>query len=162
MTFKRDKLNYNVYFEDVFIRPKEVVKRIVTAIKTNYPKCNGIVSASGVSGASMVVPVAMELDLPFGFVRTKSSHSKLGRIDGHIDLYNPVIIDDFISSGATMRKTVRYLMQHERALTPLGIVCYGCYAKDNVKYNQKTWSANMAVFGKRQKVSVPLTSIVLA
>jgi adenine/guanine phosphoribosyltransferase-like PRPP-binding protein len=107
-----------------------------------------------------VVPVAVKLNLPFGFVRTKSSHSRLGRVDGHKDLKRPVIIDDNIDTGATMRKTVKHLLMDERNILPVGIILYGFRNKRKAEKKSTVWSCTVEANGKKEKYHFPMTTFL--
>jgi adenine/guanine phosphoribosyltransferase-like PRPP-binding protein len=152
MRYLRDDCINNTYFKDLFIRPDILVNRLAKAIKKEFPTCDGIVASSGLSGAAIVVPVAMKLKMRFAFVRIKKSHS-FEKVEGHCRIRNPVIIDDFIETGKTMKNTINILMAAGKP--PCGIICYGEHSKKryrtykrefSFKFNKNNETLKMIIF----------------
>ncbi len=116
--------NRSSHISKIFSDTQEIIRAICLAVKTNFPNCGGIISADGLSGSTIVIPVATQLKLPFGFVRNKKSHSRY-RVEHHTAIKNVVIIDDLIDSGKTMRGTIKKLLNTN--IKPIGIICYTQY-----------------------------------
>jgi adenine/guanine phosphoribosyltransferase-like PRPP-binding protein len=113
------------YLGELFQNPKTLINNISLAIKRIYPNCGGLISGSGLSGSSILVPVAIKLNLPFLFVRDKKTHC-LYSVEGH-RVNNAVIIDDCIESGTTMRRLIKRTEEHDINIS--GILLYDNISK---------------------------------
>lgn len=82
---------------------RKCVRNLVKLLKPHVDKFDTIVFR-GTSGALVGPAVALALDKPMLFIRKPSSDSHYSGIcEGNVVTENYVIIDDFISSGNTLR-----------------------------------------------------------
>lgn len=77
----------------------------------------------GSSGAALAFPLSYFLKVPLIHVRKGNSHYGSGSIEGTISSKKFVIIDDFIDSGATVRKIIREVKK-EMDAKPVAICLY--------------------------------------
>lgn len=94
---------------------KRVVADTVRAVESLRKKNKKIraIAFTGVSGAAVAFPVAAITGIDLICVRKKrdSSHSCLS-VEGAVNVDEIVVIDDFMSSGATLKKIVRSIRAH--------------------------------------------------
>jgi hypothetical protein len=111
------------YFPDIMERPQIVINRVCRAIRRYFPNCGGLLTADGISGVSIIIPVSLELKLPICIVRKKTSHSS-SVIMHHVECDNLVFVDDFIESGNTFCQVLERL-KGDFNPTVIGVVLYG-------------------------------------
>ena len=116
----------STYLDAIFDHPARTINRIVAIIRKEFPKCNGVVVGDGISGVSMIAPVALKLKVPFAIARSKSSHSPL-KVEGHTDVKRYVFIDDCIDSGKTFRSVYKKMYGWNKS-KPIGAVLF--YSQD--------------------------------
>lgn len=83
-----------------------------------------VVACRGVSGATMAAVVAYKLHKDLCIVRKPNdgSHSSY-TVEGPTGRY--VIVDDFISTGATVKEIVKQITRVDPHAECLGVICYG-------------------------------------
>jgi len=114
---------YSKYLDRLFSEPKYVVDAMCRIIRKEFPECGGIVTADGISGVSIIMPLALKLKKPYAIVRLKKgSHSHL-KVEGHRNIDNYVFVDDFIGSAKTLRRTCATIYSWNRS-RPCGAVLY--------------------------------------
>lgn len=118
------------------MRPESGFALIEKALETLTPisdKFDTIV-ACGVSGLLVATPVAFMLKKPMAVVRKEydqtSHHSQ--RIEGNHGMQNYLFVDDFISSGETLKYMVKSIQQYlDRGLRPTFPRLFGTYEAYN-------------------------------
>ena len=113
----------SVYGRTFYIKLPQAVK----FLKQLRKKVNfDAIAFTGTSGAGFAFPLSYLLRVPLICVRKKtSSHCHLA-IEGTLDSKRYLIVDDFIASGATIRKirkTIRNNRDTKKAV-PVGIFLY--------------------------------------
>lgn len=100
----------------------DIVHEATKFLSRRRDRFDGIV-VRGVSGMLVGTIVAYKMKVPLLIVRKKDgSHSKMS-IEGSDRISRYVIIDDFIDSGATMRKIIKEVGRFNKAALS-GIVLY--------------------------------------
>jgi hypothetical protein len=110
------------HVDDLFTQPHLTISRVTKVIRDHFPKCGGIVTAAGLSGSMLVLPVALRVKVPYAVVRDKESHGA-NFVEGDRGVKRYVIIDDFISSGETVANVIRQIRDWNRS-APIGVVLY--------------------------------------
>lgn len=110
-----------------FLKLVPAAVKKLRAIKRKYPF--DAIAFRGSSGAALAFPLSYFLKLPLIHVRKGNSHYGSGAIEGTISSKKYVIIDDFIDSGATVKKIIREVSK-EMDAKPAAICLYasGQYA----------------------------------
>lgn len=118
------------------------------------------IAFSGMSGALVAPAIAMALRAPLLLVRkdTDDSHAGKGRVEGALDAETYVIVDDFISSGATLKRMHAMinsaLSVHRRAYPGnkpaicVGVFLYRYnefYTAENVRDSGHAWLSDIIV-----------------
>jgi len=87
------------------------------------------IAFTGVSGAAFAFPLSLALNKTLLCVRKKkgeSSHSPY-EVEGNYSSESYVIVDDFISSGATVMEIQRMISRHVEDTKPAAIYLYRDY-----------------------------------
>lgn len=106
-----------------------IVSRLAKSIKKHCPRAEAI-AFRGNSGALVGMAVCAKVRLPPLLIRKGSSHSNT-KIEGARGIHRIVIVDDFISTG----KTVKTIIRESKALMS-EIECLGVFTYDQT--NHKT------------------------
>jgi len=133
------------YFPDVINRPSKVINRVCSIIRKDFPDCKGVITADGLSGSLILVPVALRLNVPFAVVRIKKSSHSDNVVEGPRTMTNFVFIDDFIEKGKTIKNVLQTLDRNTYYnYSPfLGVVLYGSENKVSCKdYKKRTFILN--------------------
>lgn len=115
--------------------------------------------ATGSSGHAIAWPVSYKLGIPVCIVRKPCEESHDGLISGDGQLGDYIIIDDLISSGATLRRVLKAIsdkaIDYGTAVPRcVGIFLYNSYDREG------TWGDNIPVFTSRNGVwSQPAPSV---
>ena len=117
------------YFENITRYPEITVDTICHALSD--PKFGRVdfIVGTGISGTLVLLPVAIRLKIHFAAVRklmcgSHANNLMESSLSGENDAYRYVIIDDFVSSGETLKtvkKTMRRQYEHARCV---GVVLY--------------------------------------
>lgn len=98
---------------------KKHVKETIDAVR-KYKKKNPVdaIAFTGTSGAAYAYPVSLAVGLPLICVRKPGSQHYGTGIEGCRNAKSYIIIDDFISSGATLRRIIKMVKKtsHEAQL----------------------------------------------
>jgi len=83
------------------------------------------IAFTGVSGAALAFPLSVSLDKSLLCVRKRgeSNHSPFV-VEGYIDTMSYIIVDDFVHSGATIRRIIREIKLVAPAAIAKGIYLY--------------------------------------
>ena len=124
---------------------KRSIKNLCDAIKLHAPNAEAV-AFRGASGALVGMAVCARLKLPPILVRKpkEGSHSCM-KAEGAIGATNIVIVDDLISSGATVQAILDGIMEQRKAswtkvdgkIKCLGVFLYVCTARDRVWWNSQ-------------------------
>lgn len=93
----------------------------------------------GMSGALVAPPVADALGVSLLLVRKEASHSA-AIVEGELDVKTYVIVDDFVSSGTTVRTIVHEVERVAPKAQCLGVMTYRrfCYSEgDRVGFDDR-------------------------
>jgi len=123
--------------------PRTVKK--VRAIKRKYPF--DAIAFTGSSGAALAYPLSYLLKLPLIHVRKGSSHYGQGKIEGTISSRRYLIIDDFIDTGASIRRIVKAVDSELDGAKPVAICLY---SSDRQSYFEHK-DTNIPVFNVPKK-----------
>ena len=129
------------YLHELY-RPKDLqhlIRKIRRALQ--YIRYDAI-AFRGTSGAAVAFPLSVDLGKPLLHVRKKGCHCR-EKVEGQVDAKTYVVIDDFVSSGATLREIKKQInLVHKRYKEPLpkcvAVVLYnsnlysGCITKDKI------------------------------
>lgn len=88
-----------------FLKLVPLAVKKLRAIKRNHPF--DAIAFTGSSGAALAYPLSYLLKLPLIHVRKGSSHYGGGKIEGTISSKRYIIIDDFIETGASIRRIIK-------------------------------------------------------
>jgi adenine/guanine phosphoribosyltransferase-like PRPP-binding protein len=110
-----------VYGKEFLKLVPRTVKKI-RAIRRKYPF--DAIAFTGSSGAALAYPLSYLLKLPLIHVRKGSSHYSGGKIEGTISSKRYLIIDDFIETGASIRRLIKAVSSELDAATPVAICLY--------------------------------------
>lgn len=99
---------HNTTKPDTLMEIVDKVAALVKKLREDRPSITHIV-ATGSSGQSVAWPVSYKIGLPVCIVRKPAEESHAGLISGTGDLGDYIIIDDLISSGASVRRVVKAL-----------------------------------------------------
>lgn len=117
------------YFSKAFKHTTEVIDTIVHELKNPRIDKVDLIVGTGVSGTILLMPISLQSGIRCGVIRKKNDiHCDVNRGGSHsstvIESYEPlskisgyVIIDDFISSG----RTIKYIVQTMQELRPRAI-----------------------------------------
>src|SRR5258706_474101 len=112
--------------------PKAVKK--IRAIKRKHPF--DAIAFTGSSGAALAFPLSYLLKLPLIHVRKGKSHYGGGQIEGTISSKRYLIIDDFIETGASIRRVIKAVNSELDDAKPVAICLYsGAKYAASAKYN---------------------------
>ena len=107
---------------------KPVVKRTATALRRLKPVLGfEQIVCTGISGQSIAWPVGYVTGIPVDVVRRKGERGHHGYTVENFARDKPyIILDDFVSSGSTIKYMVRTLNKEKDAETSLcvGVFCY--------------------------------------
>lgn len=101
---------HKIYSNKQFIKTIDIAYKKIRAFKkkNNFD----VIAFTGSSGAALAYPLSYKLKIPLICIRKdKSSHFK-EKIEGQFEFKNYIIVDDFISSGATIKKIMREIDYH--------------------------------------------------
>jgi orotate phosphoribosyltransferase len=98
-----------------------VVKKLRT-IKRRHPF--DAIAFTGSSGAALAYPLSYLLKLPLIHVRKETSHYSGGKIEGTISSKRYVIVDDFIETGASIKRVVKAIDSELDEAKPVAILLY--------------------------------------
>ncbi len=96
------------------------------------------IAFSGSSGAAIAYPISYLLKLPLIHVRKDKSHYGNSKVEGCINSNKYIIIDDFISSGATIKRIIKTIDFELNGITePIAICLYNSIPMINFHYKNK-------------------------
>lgn len=104
-----------------FLKLVPAAVKQLRAVKKKYPF--DAIAFRGSSGAALAFPLSYFLKVPLIHVRKGNSHYGSGTIEGTISSERYIIIDDFIDSGATIKKIIREVKK-EMDAKPVAICLY--------------------------------------
>lgn len=110
-----------IYFTDEYIRTMSVMTNKVSLLLSQY-KFDAI-AFTGTSGAAVAYPLSLTLGLPLICVRKEKSHYS-DTIEGVTSSKKYIIVDDFISSGETIKRIIREISNTNSKSKPVGIILY--------------------------------------
>lgn len=99
---------------------REIESALANLVKEKFPQCE-ILMGTATAGIPHAAYVSEYLDLPMGYVRSKSKdHGRNNQIEGHYEVGNKVVvIEDLISTGKSSIEVVK-------ALQEAGLEVIGC------------------------------------
>jgi orotate phosphoribosyltransferase len=135
MKKKAEKIRHKIqtdYLEKVY--SKQFLKLVPRAVK----KLQSImrkhpfdaIAFTGSSGAALAYPLSYFLKIPLIHVRKGASHYGGGKIEGTISSKRYVIIDDFIETGASIRRVIRTVNSELEGAKPVAICLYSSTRTD--------------------------------
>jgi adenine/guanine phosphoribosyltransferase-like PRPP-binding protein len=83
------------------------------------------IAFTGHSGAAVAYPLSYKLKIPIVCIRKGSSHYGSGRYEGIEDVERYIIVDDFIETGATIRRIKKQVKTYSPNAKLIGIFLYG-------------------------------------
>jgi adenine/guanine phosphoribosyltransferase-like PRPP-binding protein len=99
----------------VFLEPGQLGKCVSAASKVleRYKDKYDTLAFAGISGAIIAPPLALKMGKELIAVRKASDkcHSSY-RVEGYDDVNNYIIVDDFIDTGATVRRIQEQIYHH--------------------------------------------------
>jgi orotate phosphoribosyltransferase len=118
------------------------------------------IAFSGMSGALVAPSVAMALRKPMILARkpTDDSHAGKGVVEGALDAETYIIIDDFMSSGDTIRRIHTSVVKTaaEHPYRPHKIICVGIYLyRDKKLYTAKNAATRIGLADIISAMPVP-------
>lgn len=136
-----------VFDPDMFHR---TVSQTVTEAKRLKDKHNfDTIAFCGMSGAAMAFLLAHQLRLPLLCVRKKneSSHYRSQMpstlMEGNLDCQRYLLLDDFISSGATVNYVVESIADELPNAKCVAMLMYAAYGDST--YRHSSWSLNDSI-----------------
>ena len=100
--------------------PRAIKK--LRAIKRRHPF--DAIAFTGSSGAALAYPLSYLMKLPLIHVRKGPSHYSGGKVEGTISSKRYVIVDDFIETGASIRRVLKAIDSELDAAKPVAILLY--------------------------------------
>lgn len=94
------------------------------------------IAFTGTSGAAMAYPLSYKLKIPLICVRKdKSNYQNYSDydIEGIINAKKYLIVDDFMSSGDTVRRIISKIKERMPIAKPIGILLYNIYPSESRK-----------------------------
>ncbi len=83
------------------------------------------IAFTGSSGAALAFPLSYFLKLPLIHVRKKDRNHFSEKIEGTMSSQKYIIVDDFIASGATVRRVIKTIKsEYGHPVEPVGICLY--------------------------------------
>lgn len=129
---------------------KPTVKTTVTAIR-RLKKVLGFeqIVCTGISGQSIAWPVGYVTDIPVAVVRRKDEKNHHGYSVENFDRSRKfIILDDFVSSGDTVKHVLKSLAEDRRDDPRcVGVYCYSGSGSGHVTFN----SRRVFVYGPNSK-----------
>ena len=125
------------YLKDV-LEPalaSRLVSRTCKVIRRICPDV-GAIAFSGMSGALIAPIVALRLKKPLIMVRKDNdgSHSSLA-VEGVVGSDTYIILDDQISTGATVRRIKKHIKKFDPDTKYLGTLCYSDYGDWQTRFS---------------------------
>lgn len=99
----------------------QAVKKL-RAIKRQFPF--DAIAFTGSSGAALAYPLSYLMKLPLIHVRKGPSHYSGGKVEGTISSKRYIIVDDFIETGASIRRVLKAIDSELDAAKPVAILLY--------------------------------------
>lgn len=127
MSFIHTDYLESIYYKDSYKMLVDKSAKILKAIDKIHPFQS--IAFSGMSGAAMAYPLSLKLNKDLTCVRKGKSHfsSDLGlNVEGRIEA-KYIIVDDFICTGATIKRILKTLKKDQRyhgASTPEVVAIY--------------------------------------
>ncbi len=113
---------------------KQIEQELAHMIRKHYPKAELIIgtATAGIAHAAIVADI---LDLPMGYVRTRTKlHGKKNLIEGVIiEGQQVIVIEDLISTGQSSLNVVKTLK--EKGLNVLGVLSIFSYNLESARKN---------------------------
>lgn len=94
------------------------------------------IAFTGSSGAALAYPLSYLMKLPLIHVRKGESHYSGGKIEGTISSKRYVIVDDFIETGASMKRIIKAINSELDGAKPVAICLYAGSGKSTFKFNK--------------------------
>ena len=122
----------HVFNQDLF--PKAVDKTILTAERLKKRDLFDTIVFSGMSGAAMAFLLSHWMSVPLLCVRKKSDNSHYlstgrGYLEGNVDdVRKYLIVDDFISSGASVQYMIDSIKEKNYNAECVGMLMYASYS----------------------------------
>lgn len=121
------------------------IKQAAKKIAAMYRKDKfDAVAFTGSSGAAIAFYLATEYEIPLLYVRKtgEKSHGQKVESNSPSVIRKYLIVDDFISSGTTVRSIIRKISKQctkygIKELEPIGVFCYDSQWKETVKISSK-------------------------
>lgn len=140
----------NSYHEEIFNRDlcKATVKKVVADIRALKKELGfNTIVITGISGAGMGFIVGYQTGIPVVFVRKPEDNTHGNLIEGPDDhtMKKYIILDDFVSSGDTVRRVVKTIQK--RAIIAEDIKCVGVYQFKERNARKSSLSMNGVVKG---------------
>lgn len=107
--------------------PKAVKK--LRAIKRKHSF--DAIAFTGSSGAALAYPLSYLLKMPLIHVRKGTSHYGKGKIEGTISSKRYIIIDDFIETGASIRRVINAINSELSSDTKPAAICLYSSSRTN-------------------------------
>jgi adenine/guanine phosphoribosyltransferase-like PRPP-binding protein len=104
---------------------KKLERKILKFKKDNKLKIDAIVF-TGISGAAFAFPLSVSLKIPLLCIRKEKSHSNK-KLEGAREFGNYIIVDDFIDTGATIKKIINTTKRAVPGSKPVGVFLYNQY-----------------------------------
>jgi len=101
-----------VYELDKFVKLIPKVAKALQAFRKKHPF--DAIAFTGCSGAAFAYPLSYKLKIPLICVRKKDSSHCTRPLEGYIGAKSYVIVDDFISSGDTIKKIISTIKTHAK------------------------------------------------
>lgn len=115
-------LTEHTYIGNVY-DPTSLQRVVAAAARLLAPLTYDSLVCRGTSGLAVCAPLSLATGRPYGIVHKPGRHGA----EGYQGCYNPgryIIVDDFISSGATMRAIIEDRTLRGRLGEPVGILLH--------------------------------------
>lgn len=145
-----------VYLEHVFDQQlfgKTVEKTIANAERLRFETRFDTIAFTGISGSAMAFILSHWLDIPLLCVRKKGENSHYHKqtnrlVEGNVkDIKKYVIVDDFISSGSTVKHVIESIRDACPVAECVGMLMYSGYRDDS--FQHPSWKNPVKVLSCR-------------
>ena len=140
-----------VYLRTIFYPenfPRTIEKSLAAAKALKEEFGYDTIAFCGMSGAAIAFILAYELELPLLCVRKKGESSHFSSLnvnkvlEGNVDTKKYLIVDDFISSGATVRYIMESIHQENSSADCVALLMYAVTRDSDYyqnSYDKRAW-----------------------
>lgn len=118
-----------------FLKLVPLAIKELRAIKKIHPF--DAIAFTGSSGAALAYPLSYLMKMPLIHVRKGSSHYSRGKIEGTVSSKRYIIIDDFIETGASIKRIIKAINYELDRAIPVAICLYGSSSYSAFTFNKK-------------------------